>query len=72
MTLICILSQQVVFRKLTLKRLPFYSISLRFAHPAAQRKECKNIEKVYIPSHPYLYNPIKSNIKDFHRDVGSA
>ena len=34
MALICILSQLAVFRKLTLKRLPFYSISLRFAHPA--------------------------------------
>jgi hypothetical protein len=46
MAFICILSQYVVFRKLTFKRLPFYSNSLRFAHPAAQkREECKNIEK---------------------------
>jgi hypothetical protein len=33
MTLICILSQLVVFRKLTFKRLPFYFNSIRFAHP---------------------------------------
>ncbi len=35
MALICILGQLVVFRKLTFKRLPFYAISIRFAHPAA-------------------------------------
>jgi len=51
MTLICILSQLLVFRKLTFKRLPFYSNSIRFADPARfNGKECKNIEKVYKPS----------------------
>lgn len=71
MALICILSQLVVFRKLTLKRLPFYSISLRFAHPAVFGRSAKILKKS-ISSHPYLYNPIKSKQRTSIGNVGSA